>query len=58
MEHKYCWNCGKKLGKGAIRDAEGHYFCDGWCRREWWQEVRKDNEERLKEFYRGWDDFR
>jgi hypothetical protein len=35
----YCYKCGKKLGEDSLDT-----FCDVGCRREYYQEIKKDSD--------------
>jgi hypothetical protein len=51
--HNYCWKCLSIIIGEGVHDAEGHWYCDAGCRREFWVEQRKCCDERLPDGCKG-----
>ena len=50
----YCSKCCSDISnrKSVVKDHEGNVFCDRWCRKDWFQEERKERDCRISEWYR------
>jgi len=46
-DNGYCSKCLRKLKDTYVMDTVGNKFCDKWCRSNYWQEIRQDNDDLL-----------
>ena len=49
----YCAKCLRKLSGDRIKDSENNEFCDEECRREYWQEIRREMYSNFREWRNG-----
>lgn len=46
----YCSKCLSVLGNEMVIDGENNVFCDDFCKREYWLELRQDMDDLISEF--------
>jgi len=55
---KYCSKCLNKLDDKYVVDIDGNKFCDRYCKRNYWLEIRQDRDDWLpddwKKGFRVW----
>lgn len=48
----YCCKCGRLIKySDGVKDLDENIFCDDYCRREFWLELRQDHDDVFREIY-------
>jgi hypothetical protein len=46
----YCIKCGSKLTENKVKDSHGNSFCNDFCRKDFWAEIRRDTDGLMSEW--------